>query len=161
MVLYATLLAGVENLPTVLEKYCNSRYGFCVEYPDVLLTQRHVSENNDGVALLSTDGNFQLRVYGYFNVMGWTVNDEYVDFLEVVQSNNPDAEVKELEKKFKEDEFEVLLLVGKKLHYERTVLRGNTFISMTLEVNRKGNLSFEDSQVQAKQLLNEIKLLLD
>lgn len=161
MLLVATWLAGAESFPTVLERYCNSRYGFCVDYPEVLLNQKHISANNDGIAVLSSDGNFQLRVYGYFNVMGWTVNDEYVDFLEVVQSNHPGAEVKELEKTFKDDQFEVLLLVGKKLHYERTVLKGNTFISMTLEVNRRGNLSFEDSQVQAKQLLNEIKLSLD
>lgn len=163
MVLCSALLLKADNPPLspAVEKYCNSSYGFCVEYPDALLNQKYVSENNDGVALLSSDGNFQLRAYGYFNVMGWSVNEEYQDFLEVVRSNNNNTTIKELERNFSEDHFEVLLLVGTRLHYEKTVLNGNRFISMTLEVNRRGNLTFEDSKVRLKQLLDETKLTIN
>ena len=160
MVLFAALWVSAENVPPTLEQYCNARYGFCLEYPGAKLTQKHLSENNDGIAVLSSDGNFQLRVYGYFNVMGWSVNEEYVDFVEVIKSNNAGDEVKELEKTFSDGQFEVLLQVGKKLHFERTVLHGNHFISLTLEVNRRGNLTFEESKIELKQLLDEVKLSL-
>ena len=160
LVFMSAWVAQANNGSPVLEKYCNSRYGFCVEYPESLLTQKHISANNDGLAVLSADGNYQLRVYGYFNVMGWGVNEEYVDFLEVTQSNTQ-AEVKELEKNFSEDQFEVLLMVGKKLHYERTILKGNHFVSLSLEVNRKGNMSLEESKGQLKQILDEIQLALN
>jgi len=155
-------IAGASPSPAVQEKYCNSRYGFCIEYPGILLNQKHVSENNDGVAVLSSDGNFQLRVYGYFNVMGWTVSEEYQDFLEVMRSNNNGETIKELEKNFTEDQFEVLLLIGgRKLHYEKTVLKGNYFVSLTVEANRRGNLTFEETQVQLKQILDETKLIIN
>ncbi|MBK6620899.1 MAG: hypothetical protein IPH04_03440 [Saprospirales bacterium] len=150
--------AGDPPASPSVERYCNARYGFCLDYPGAVLNQKHVSENNDGVAVLSADGNYQLRVYGYFNVMGWSVSEEYQDFLEVIRSNNNGAPIKELEKNFTEDQFEVLLQVGKMLHYEKTILKGNHFISLTLEANRRGNLSFEDSQVQLKQLLDETNL---
>lgn len=151
------LLPAHEPPPAAGEKYCNTRFSFCVEYPATALTQKHISENNDGVALMSADGDVQLRVYGYFNVMGWSVTEEYKDFLEVTRSNNG-GEVKELESGFRDNQFDVLLQVGKKLHYERTILKGNHFVSMTLEVNRRGTRSIEDSRVQVRQLLDEIVL---
>jgi hypothetical protein len=158
MLFAATVLLPAHEPPPVAgEKYCNTRFSFCVEYPGIVLTQKHISENNDGVAVMSADGDVQLRVYGYFNVMGWSVTEEYKDFLEVTRSNNG-GEVKELESGFKEHQFDVLLQVGKKLHYERTALKGNHFVSMTLEVNRRGARSIEDSRVQVKQLLDEIVL---
>jgi hypothetical protein len=150
-------LAGTP--PDLLEKYCNSRFGFCVEYPGSFLTQKYISENNDGVAVLSADADIQLRVYGYFNVMGWSLQEEYQDFLTAARSDN--GAVKELEIEFQEDQFSVLLQVGDKLHFERTLLKGNHFISLSLEVNSSGKHSFEDSRVQMKQLLEEIKLTLN
>lgn len=159
IMLSAALVQAERSPLPALERICNSRFGFCIEYPGALLTQKHISENNDGVALLSADGDIQLRVYGYFNVMGWSVNEEYQDFMEVTRSNN--GAVKELEVNFKDDQFDALLQVGERLHYERTVLKGNHFISMTLEVNRRGAHSFEDSRVQLKQLLDEIILSLN
>lgn len=164
LVCLAALPAGSGVFPYLgmQEKYCNSRYDFCLEYPDAVLNQKHVAENNDGIAVLSADENFQLRVYGYFNVMGWSVSEEYQDFLEVMRSNNDGEVIKELEKSFTENQFEVLFLVGgRKLHYEKTVLKGNHFISFTLEANRRGNLSFEDAQVQLKRLLDETKLTIE
>ena len=149
--------AGIP--PDIVEKYCNSRFGFCVEYPGSFLTQKHISENNDGIAVLSADADIQLRVYGYFNVMGWSLQEEYQDFLTVARSNN--GAVKELEIDFREDQFSVLLQIGDKLHFERTFLKGNHFVSLSLEVNRSGKHSFEDNRVQMKQLLEEIKLTLN
>lgn len=152
----ASLVATDHEPPPAGERYCNTRFSFCIEYPGTTLTQKHISENNDGMAVMSADGDIQLRVYGYFNVMGWSVTEEYKDFLEVTRSNN--GEVKELESNLRDNQFDVLLQAGKRLHYERTVLKGNHFVSMTLEVNRRGARSMEDSRVQVKQLLDEIVL---
>ena len=140
------------------DKYCNSRFGFCVDYSPVLLPQKHVSENNDGLALISSDGNSQVRASGYFNVMGWSVAEEYNDLLQVMRSAHPGVQIKELEKKIDVDQFEVILEVGRMIHYERTILKGQHFISYTAEVNRRGGLVFEDARIQLKRLLDETKL---
>ena len=158
----ALLLASTWSYrDSAAEKYCNSRFGFCLDYSPGLLPQKHISENNDGVALLSADGNAQVRASGYFNVMGWSVAEEYHDLLEVLESNHPGEEVKELEKKIGVDDFEVLLQVGRTLHYERTYLKGQHFVSMTAEVNRRGGLAPEDARIQLKRLLDETRLIVN
>jgi hypothetical protein len=152
---YGTLHSQTNNL----EEYCNNRYGFCIEYPGSTFTSKHMSANNDGVALISADGNYQLRVSGYFNVMDWPVEDEYTDFLDVVKSNSHGLPVEEVWSDFSENRFEVILKIGPKLHYEMTVLQGNHFISLSLEVNRKGqSLSDEDARLMLDKLRETIKL---
>lgn len=123
--------------PLSVDKYCNSRYHFCVEYPAELFTQKDLSENNDGIVLTSAEGDVQVRAYGYYNVMDWPIQDEYEDFLTVVKSSS-DEPVEDVTTTFSGDSFECTMKVGKTIHYERTMLIGENFINLTIVTNRRG-----------------------
>ena len=133
------LWAGLSSwAPAVSpDKYCNNRYGFCIEYPGDLFTKKFISENNDGVVLTSTDGNAQVRASGYYNVMDWGVEDEYNDFKEVVRASNK-TRIQEVSVTFEGDQFECTLLVGEKVHYQKTVQKGDHFITLSIVTNVKG-----------------------
>jgi hypothetical protein len=49
------------------QRYCNSRYNYCIDYPDNLNPQ-HPSANNDGREFKDKAGNIVLTVYGTHHV---------------------------------------------------------------------------------------------
>ena len=56
--------------------YSNARFGYEVEYPDILLPQEEAL-NGDGRQFISADGKSALTVYGAFNVLDLSVEDIY------------------------------------------------------------------------------------
>jgi len=58
-------------------KYCNSRYGFCVEYP-VNFGMEPAPTNNDGRVFYDQEG-FSMRVYGSYNVLDHSMKAEMKD----------------------------------------------------------------------------------
>lgn len=54
------------------ERYCNARFGYCLEYPSALIPQPE-AHNGDGRVFQDKAGNDRLRVYGTGN---WNFNDE-------------------------------------------------------------------------------------
>lgn len=146
--------------PLPVERYCNTRYGFCVDYPEDVFPVQHISTNDDGVIAMSDDGNYQLRVYGYFNVMDWSVQDEFSDYLEVLQANH-DMEVKQIFSRFDGDQYEAQFEIGSKVIYEKTYKKGEFFISMSLEVNRRNSMTVEKSRDLVADLRDRISLRLD
>ncbi len=55
-------------------KYCNARYGFCVEYP-VNFGKEPTPTNNDGRAFYDGEGYF-MRAYGSHNALEHSFKDE-------------------------------------------------------------------------------------
>ncbi len=73
----AVLLAGFvsqANAQQGYTKYCNARYGFCVEYP-VTFGMEPAPTNNDGRVFYDRDG-FSMRVYGSYNALEHSFHDE-------------------------------------------------------------------------------------
>ena len=140
------------------KEYCNSRYDFCVEYPDYIFTKADVSANGDGIILTSQDENTQLRASGYFNVMELPVKSEYEDFVEVVKLDNEGTTVRELESNFGENDFECLLEAGNQLYYQKTLLSGHDFISLSLVINQKEAWAKSENKKVFDELMALIKL---
>jgi hypothetical protein len=138
-------------------KYCNGRYNYCLEYPEALFPKKDISENNDGLVLTSADGDIQVRVFGYFNVMDWPIQDEYEDFLEVVKSSLK-VPIDDVSTVFSGDEFESVITAGDKIHYERTILKDNNFISLTIATNRRG---MDDITHSLDSLKQQVSLLVE
>jgi len=156
--LTAFLPAVVDWLPqgNTSKEYCNSRYNFCVEFPDYIFTKEEVAPNGDGIILTSEDDNIQARVSGYNNVMDWPVRAEYRDFLDLIEYENEGVEIKEIQTDFATDHFECLLEVGPQLYYENTHLIGEDFINLSMQLNRNGNWNME----RTKAAFNEIQPLM-
>ncbi len=65
------------NAQQAYTKYCNSRYGFCVEYP-VNFDMKPAPTNNDGRVINDTKG-YSMRVYGSYNALDHSIKDEMED----------------------------------------------------------------------------------
>ncbi|EFL89153.1 hypothetical protein [Ahrensia sp. R2A130] len=48
-------------------QYCNPRYQFCIDYPTGVFEDRIEADNGDGITLVSTDDDAELRIYGVMN----------------------------------------------------------------------------------------------
>lgn len=63
--------ASQANAQQSYTKYCNARYGFCVEYP-VNFGMEPAPTNNDGRVFYDGEGCF-MRVYGSYNALEYTL----------------------------------------------------------------------------------------
>lgn len=73
----AILLLGVmsqANAQQAYTKYCNARYGFCVEYP-VNFGTEPASYNNDGRVFYDNEG-YSMRAYGSYNALEHSLETE-------------------------------------------------------------------------------------
>lgn len=76
----ATLLflsAAVAAPAQTLEKYCNSKYVYCVGYPASLLTPQGEPDAGDGQVFLSKDKAIDLTVWGAHNALDETLQAAY------------------------------------------------------------------------------------
>jgi len=62
------------NAQQAYTKYCNDRYGFCVEYP-VNFGMKPAPTNNDGRVFYDTEG-YSMRVYGSYNALDHSIKAE-------------------------------------------------------------------------------------
>jgi len=62
------------NAQQAYTKYCNDRYGFCVEYP-VNLGMKPAPTNNDGRVFYDSEG-YSMRVYGSYNALDHSIKAE-------------------------------------------------------------------------------------
>ncbi len=135
-------------------RYCNPRYDFCLEYPEKVFTEKHSSSNDDGLVLMSADGDVRMRVSGYYNVMGWSAAEEMEDLktvlrerygnkLELIaQHNTPEG----IEVTFKADYITIYCFIT--THHENFVV---------LEIETNLQKKFNPSHA-LPLLLNDIKL---
>lgn len=149
-------VAGLLPQGDTSKEYCNVRYDFCLEYPDYIFTKSDVSPNGDGIILTSKDENTQLRASGYYNVMELPVTSEYEDFLEVIKLDNEGMTIRELEKRFSDNEFECLIEAGNQLYYQKTELYGHDFVSLSLIINQKNYWE----KAENRQVFEELKDLI-
>ena len=57
--------------------YCNTRYEFCLEYPEEIFTQKKLADNCDGAFLASKDHRISLSIYGEWNSTQMTLADQH------------------------------------------------------------------------------------
>lgn len=63
--------------PQTTDTYCNSRFGFCVDYPATMTTIEGRATNGDGVELTNAAGDVVLHISGSHNAMDWTPEKIY------------------------------------------------------------------------------------
>lgn len=74
LTIYMFGLTSYLNAQVVYTKYCNSRYGFCVERP-VTFGMDPAPDNNDGRRFYDREG-FSMSVYGSYNALEHSLNVE-------------------------------------------------------------------------------------
>lgn len=118
--------------------YTNTRFKYSIDYPDDLLIPQGEAENGDGQVFKEKGGSsVEMRVYGGYNVLNETLRSRY---LELVRKWNRGLTYKVLRR----DWFVVSAMVDGKIHYQKTILRGDVFKTFEIEYDAVRGSTYND-----------------
>jgi hypothetical protein len=119
-----TVFANPQN---EYKTYTNARFKYSISYPADLLIPQGESENGDGqVFREKSSSSVEMRVYGGYNVSNETLRSRYTELLRK-WSNGITYKV------IRRDWFVVSAMVSGKIHYQKTILRGDVFKTFEIE----------------------------
>ena len=120
---------------TEISKYCNSRFGYCVDYPKFLYPQRE-SENGDGRVFKNKVGETVLTVFGRLN------QDDKGNLLPIEKQYKIDIHQQILDRSIVEYQklgksFYVISGHRKgKIFYQKTIVKRDSFCFAILEYSQ-------------------------
>jgi len=135
-------------------RYCNPRYNFCLMYPEAVFTEKHSSSNDDGIVLMSTDRDVILRVAGYYNIMGWSPEEEMADFQSALQEQFKEK-LELITQHSTEEGLEATFKAGHISIYCLIVAHGDSFVCLEMRTNLKKKF---DPSHAIPMLLEDVKL---
>lgn len=74
--IFNSLPYGKAGKMTV-ERYCNTRFNYCLDYPTAIFDGIVESDNDDGIQLVSEKYHLTLSVAGSHNVLEWSFQELY------------------------------------------------------------------------------------
>ncbi|MEA3492723.1 MAG: hypothetical protein U9R27_12605 [Campylobacterota bacterium] len=104
-------------------KYCNARYGFCIQYP-VDLGIAPAPTNNDGRRFYD-DAGFSLSVYGSYNALSYSLREQMTE-----DKNNLDQVTYQV---IKNGWYVVSGYKGADIIYKKTLMRGDIFYHLYIQ----------------------------
>lgn len=119
-----------------IEKYCNSRFGFCLQYPKSIFVKQHGADNDDGMHFSSEDGNITAQVSGRYNIESSTMLDLYQDLVDQLAADNKMVEIQSNE--LSKTTCEATFVGDKESTYYRMLLGPNNVIISLVVVVPKG-----------------------
>lgn len=143
------LLIGGFNVPSIGtiqiendDKYCNVRFGYCVDYPNFLSPQPE-SQNGDGRIFINEKGEEVLRVFGRFNLdaEGETISLERQynsDIKDILKKKNI-ITYKKLGKTF----FVISGYRNGKIFYQKTILKKDAFAFAILQYSKDEKIIYD------------------
>ena len=123
---------------TNYQTYSNARFKYSISYPADLLIPQGEAENGDG-QVFKEKGNssVEMRVYGGYNALNETLRSRY-DQLTHKWSTGVTYKV------IRKDWFVVSAMVSGKIHYQKTILRGDTFKTFEIEYDAVRGSTYND-----------------
>lgn len=106
--------------------YANARFKYSISYPADLLIPQGEAENGDGQVFREQNGSTELRVYGSYNALNETLRGRF-EQLTRKWENGVTYKV------LRQDWFVVSAMVNGRIHYQKTILRGDTFKTFEIE----------------------------
>jgi len=117
--------------------YTNARFKYSIGYPADLLIPQGEAENGDGQIFKEKDrSSVEMRVYGGYNVSNETLRSRYAELLR--KWNNVTYKV------IRRDWFVVSAMVNGKIHYQKTILRGDVFKTFEIEYDAVRGSTYND-----------------
>ena len=117
--------------------YANARFKYSISYPADLLIPQGEAENGDGQIFREKSGSVEMRVYGGYNVSNETLRSRYA---ELIRKWNNGITYKVIRR----DWFVVSGLVNGKIHYQKTILRGDIFKTFEIEYDAVRGSTYND-----------------
>ena len=120
------------------KNYVNARFKYSVSYPADLLVPQGEAENGDGQVFKEKGpSSVEMRVYGGYNVLHETLKSR---FTELTSKWAHGVTYKVL----RQDWFVVSAMVNGKIHYQKTILRGDTFKTFEIEYDAVRGSTYND-----------------
>ena len=117
--------------------YTNARFKYSIGYPADLLIPQGEAENGDGQIFKEKDrSSVEMRVYGGYNVSNETLRSRYAELIR--KWNNVTYKV------IRRDWFVVSAMVNGKIHYQKTILRGDVFKTFEIEYDAVRGSTYND-----------------
>ena len=108
------------------QTYANARFKYSISYPADLLIPQGEAENGDGQVFKEKgSSSVEMRVYGGYNALNETLRARYEKLIR--EWGNVSYKV------LRKDWFVVSGMVNGKIHYQKTILRGDTFKTFQIE----------------------------
>ena len=117
--------------------YANARFKYSISYPADLLIPQGEAENGDGQVFREKSGSVEMHVYGGYNVSDETLRSRYAELIRK-WSNGITYKV------IRRDWFVVSALVNGKIHYQKTILRGDIFKTFEIEYDAVRGSTYND-----------------
>lgn len=127
---------AVEAGKAVNGLYYNAKYRYRIAYPESVFTPQGESDAGDGQRFLAAAGQARLIVYGAFNVLGTTLDQEYREALA-----QPGRTV--TYQVLRKDWFVVSGLEGDDIFYRKTILADDIFRTFALTYPRALKATFD------------------
>ena len=135
VILGQTVLAIPQNN---YQTYTNARFKYSISYPADLLVPQGEAENGDGQVFKEKgSSSVEMRVYGGYNALNETLRGRY-DELTRKWSNGVTYKV------IRQNWFVVSAMVNGKIHYQKTMLRGDTFKTFEIEYDAVRGSTYND-----------------
>jgi hypothetical protein len=118
--------------------YANARFKYSISYPADLLVPQGESANGDGqVFREKSASSVVMRVYGGYNAQNETLKSRYADLIDKWRNGVT-------YKVIRHDWFVVSAMVNGKIHYQKTILRGDTFKTFEIEYDAVRGKTYND-----------------
>jgi hypothetical protein len=137
----ASQIASAVSQQNNYQTYVNARFKYSISYPADLLIPQGESENGDGQVFKETGtSSVEMRVYGGYNVLHETLKSRFTE-LTGKWANGVTYKV------LRQDWFVVSAMVNGKIHYQKTILRGDTFKTFEIEYDAVRGSTYNDVTV--------------
>lgn len=138
---FLAFIAVINPILAQSEQYCNSNFGFCLEYPERFSMLAAKGATDEPALFVADEGQTKIEIAGHANTAHWSLEDIYYMNFEDYLRQNPDLNI--IEEKFGESQFEVLYEENGQLHYFRVQQRPGQYIklSVMLPAERRSELA--------------------
>lgn len=130
---WANGTAGVIAQRPVYRTYTNARYHYSISYPSNLLVPQGEPDNGDGQAFRSRDGSAEMRVYGSQDLGG--------GLMEAYRAAQQERAV--TYKTMKGNWFVVSGRDGRKIFYQKTMIRGGELKTFLIEYDESQRSTYD------------------
>ena len=118
--------------------YTNARFKYSISYPSDLLIPQGEAENGDGQVFKEKgSSSVEMRVYGSYNALHETLRNRYE---KLAREWGKGVTYKVI----RQDWFVVSAMVNGKIHYQKTILRKETFKTFEIEYDAVRGSTYND-----------------
>jgi hypothetical protein len=119
-----------DNSPKENLTYCNSRFGYCIDYPGDL-SPEFESTNGDGRRFTDEKGDEQMAAWGSIDVNESGIEADYGISINPDPTDIPSLEIER--KSLDKDSYEIEGKLGERLYFRRTFLKDGVLVSASCQ----------------------------